>query len=543
MELVEIRDLDGPNLFALQPMLKLEVRLEPDESLQDARLQYIAEHTGRFVTSDPIHALETIIEALHTNLNIEPPVTSRHDMDTTGHLSICFPWINRFHARGIARAAFDLVAGDQHIQNLRAHLNQTIAAETDEDDPEAPTWVRDTERTIPCAAITGTNGKTTTTRLLSHILRSTGRQVGWSSSSGVYINGVQVIAGDYTGHGGARRVLMDPDVDVGVLETARGGILLRGLGYESNDVGVLLNVGDDHLGLHGVDTVETLAKVKATVVRTTRAGGTVVLNADDSLVLAQRADVKAKTVLTSQEPENPAIAEHLAAGGECVLLCAGLIERRQGSHRETIISVVDVPITYGGVARHMVENTLAATAAAIGMGVSLEEIGVALRSFHPDRDHNAGRLNVFELDSVTVVVDFAHNEAGLRFLLDFARQLFPNATRLSAVVGTAGDRQDSVFVGLGRIAGETADRVLIKSNPNYLRGRTPESVVALVESGLSEANASEKQGGIYESEYDAVIGGLESALPGEVLVAMSVEDYVAIMDELTDRGARERRLA
>lgn len=542
MELVEIRDLDGPNVFALQPMIKLEVKLAPDELLSDSRRQYIAEHTGRFVSPDPIHAIETVIEALHARLNHVPPVVSRHEMDSEGHVSVCYPWTNRYDARGIARAGFDLVAGEQ-IQHLRSHLDRTIASEHDEDDPEGPTWIRDADRTIPCAAITGTNGKTTTTRLLTHILRSTGKHVGWSSSSGIYINGVLIIEGDYTGHGGARRVLMDPDIDAGVLETARGGILLRGLGYESNDVGVLLNVGDDHLGLHGVHTIRTLAKVKATVVRTTRSEGTAVLNADDALVLAQRSDISANLVLTSQEPENPAIAEHLAAGGACVVLDAGLIKYCRGNDPETIISVVDVPMTYGGIARHMVENTLAATAAAIGMGVTLEQIADALRTFHPDRDHNAGRLNVFELDDVTVVVDFAHNESGLRFLLDFARQLFPNAARLSAVVGTAGDRQDSVFVGLGRIAGQGADRVIIKSNPNYLRGRTAESIVELVESGLREVGAEDKQGGDYRSEYEAVIGGLESAVPGEVLVAMCVEDYAAIMDELTNRGARERKSA
>jgi cyanophycin synthetase len=539
MELVEIRDLDGPNLFALRPVLKLEVRLESEELIGDARRQYIAEHTGHYVSADPAQALATTITALYRILNLDVENPSIHEMDSPGYVSICFPWDHRFRARGVARTAFDLVAGER-IERLKPYLENAIAGEVDDDEPEAPTWIRDTERSIPCAAVTGTNGKTTTTRILSHILRSTGKRVGWSSSSGVYIDGTQVIDGDYTGHGGARRVLMDPGVDCGVLETARGGILLRGLGYESNDVGVLLNVGPDHLGLHGVHDVETLVQVKATVVRTTRPGGTVVLNADDPLVLAQRDGIQARIILISQEPENPAIAEHLASGGDCLLLHRGMIMLCCGQERKVIIPVADVPVTYGGIAPHMVENTLAATAAAIGMGISAEDIASALQTFHPDRDHNAGRLNVFELDDVTVVVDFAHNESGLQFLLNFARQLFPDSSRVTAVVGTAGDRQDDVFIGLGRIAGDLADRVLVKTNPKHLRGRTPESVLDLVMTGIREAGAADKFGGVHDSEYDAVMAAIESAEPGEVIVAMSVEDYLAIMDDLIIRGARER---
>ncbi len=543
MKLVEIRDLDGPNLFVLEPVIKLEVILEPEEALGIARQQYIAELANRYVTSDPVLALTTVIGALHEQLRIPPPQISTHAMDYESHISVCFPWTHRSRARGIARAAFDVVAGENRIDRMSTHLINCIEQEFDEDEPEAPTWVQDSERAIPSVAVTGTNGKTTTTRFLAHMLKTAGNRVGWSSSSGVYIDGEMVMQGDYTGHGGARRVLTDCSIDCAVLETARGGILLRGLGYQSNNVGVFVNVSEDHLDLHGIRTVETLASVKATVIRTTSADGLVVLNADDELVLAQREHVSAPVLLISQHPDNPALAEHLEQGGTCLVLESGFVARLSPEGRENIIPIADVPLTYGGMARHMVENTLAACGAAIGMGLETRDIARAMRTFQPDRDHNAGRLNVYSLENRTVIIDFAHNESGLSFLLDFARALKPDASQLTAVIGTAGDRQDSVFVGLGRLAGASADRVVIKANPGYLRGRTADEIVELISSGLEESNATSKLDGVYHSEYEGVFGAIETSSPGEVIVTMCVEDYLAIMDELTRRGATERGAA
>lgn len=539
MKLIEIRDLDGPNLFVLEPAIKLEISVDPDEQLGMARQQYIAELANRYVATDPVQALATVIGALHEQLRIAPPSVSTHSMDTENHISLCYPWTHRSRARGIAQAAFELVAGDARIDRMSTHLIACIESEHDADEPETPTWVQDEERKIPSAAVTGTNGKTTTTRFLAHMLKTAGKRVGWSSSSGVYIDGEIVIKGDYTGHGGARRVLTDESVDCAVLETARGGILLRGLGYESNDVSVFINVSEDHLGLHGVDKVETLARVKSTVIRTTRPDGLVVLNADDALVLAQREQISAPVLLFSQHPQNPALAEHLASGSSYLVLDSGIVQLVSPDGRKDIVPISDVPLTYGGKASHMVENALAACGAAIGMRLDIATIAEGMRSFQPDRDHNAGRLNVFSLNGRTVIVDFAHNESGLSYLLDFARQLAPDAARLTAVIGTAGDRNDSVFCGLGSLAGERADRVVIKANPKYLRGRTADEIIQLISRGMNEAGAQDKLDGIYDSEFGGVFGAIESAVEGEVIVTMCVEDYSWIMDELTQRGAIE----
>jgi cyanophycin synthetase len=542
MELAEIRDLDGPNLFALEPVVKIEVIVQPGEQLGLARQQYIAEHTGHYVSADPIQALQTTVIALHKHLRLYEPSITTHEMDELNHLSICFPWSERAKARAVAQVAFDLVAGER-IERLSTRLIQATEAEYDEDEPQEPTWVRDTERAIPTAAVTGTNGKTTTTRFLAHLLRSTGKRVGWSSSSGVYIEGEQVIDGDYTGHGGARRVLTDTTIDYAVLETARGGILLRGLGYESSDVSIFLNVSEDHLNLHGVNTIETLARVKATVIRTTTPTGVVVLNADDPLVLAQKSDVRANVILISQDPENPALLEHASVGGRCVTVANNEITLIEHHRHRHVIPLEQVPLTFRGMARHMVENALAACAGAVGMGLSLQQIAEGMKTFQPDREHNAGRLNVFDAGEATVVIDFAHNESGLQFLLDFARQYQPETSRLTAIIGTAGDRQDSVFVGLGRIAGRSADRVLLKSNPKFLRGRVAEGVIDLMRAGLHQSNAVDREGGAYGSEFEAVFGAIEDAEPGEIIVAMCVEDYRAIIEEFNKRGAVERTAA
>jgi cyanophycin synthetase len=535
MEVAEIRDLDGPNLFALLPTIKLEVVVAPDETLPTDNQARVAQFLSRDAPEDSLDALADLIRELHRRTGLTSGNVEIHQLDLDHHVAICYPWEWRSCAMAIAQAAVDIVIGiaDDRVIEVLEH-----ALATDRANDDTPTWVRDKDRKIPTAAITGTNGKTTTTRLLAHIVREAGYSVGWSSSSGVYINGVQVIKGDYTGHGGTRRVLLDPDVEVAVLENARGGILQRGLGYESNDVGVFLNVSADHLHLHGVTRLETLANAKATVLRTTREGGLAVLNADDALVYAQRDAVKAEIVLISQNLANPAIRDHAARGGRSVISDGDSIIFAVGESQSRIMNLADIPLTYGGAARHMVENVLSACAASMGLGIGPAVLSDALRSFRPDVEHNAGRLNVFELDDKIVVVDFAHNEIGLIELVDFSRRLFGDAVRLSAIIGTAGDREDSVLVGLGRIAGERADRIYIKANQGYLRGREADEMIDLMRQGIREARAETRLAGIYPSEFTATFAALGEADAGDVIVMMCVEEYLEIIDALLQRGAK-----
>jgi cyanophycin synthetase len=535
MDLIEIRDLDGPNYFTLQPAIVIAFELAASAVVAEQARATTQAALSLLVPSDPAQAVETLVLALHRRAGLPGPGVGRRALDTPGHHAAYFTWERRAAALAIAEHAWQGVT-----TGLTADPTEAILAALDapaEDD--RPLWVRDAERRLPAVGITGTNGKTTTTRLLAHVLRQAGKRAGWSSSTGVYIEGEQVIAGDYTGPTGARRVLDDQGIDVAVLETARGGILLRGLAYESNDVGVYLNVSADHLGLHGVSRVETLAEVKSVVVRVTKPGGLVVLNADDPLVLAQQARVRAPVLLFSQRLDHPEVSRHVTAGGRALLREGDAIVYLEGATRCTVAALADVPVTFGGSARHMVENALAATGAAIGLGLDLDTIARGLRSFRNDPNMNPGRLNIFRLDGRTVVVDYAHNESGLEALLAFTRSLMGGAGRLIAIIGTAGDRQDSVLRGLGRIAGTGADRVYVKENPHYLRGRESGVGTRLMREGIDEAGAGGRLAGVATSEYDALIAALDSSSPGDAIAIMCVEDQIRIIRELRARGADE----
>jgi cyanophycin synthetase len=324
MRLVEIRDLDGPNIFLLQPAIKCELEAGAGDLTSDA-IATLAARLEPFAPSDDERAagpdglgdlLQAVCAALHERAGVAAPEMRWVAMESPGHWTLAFGWERRRFARELARLLAAAVCGENvDLRHAAAQLPALLAGD-DQDD--RPGMIRDEDRTIPVVAVTGTNGKTTTTRLVAHILRGTGRKVGWTSTLGVYIEGVNVLEGDYTGPAGAWRVMAEPGLDAAVLETARGGILLRGMACESNDVGVMTNITGDHLGLHGVRSVEGLAEVKAVVLRTTQADGWVVLNADDPLVRGQAAGLHASIIWVSQDPQNPTVVAHREAGGRAV---------------------------------------------------------------------------------------------------------------------------------------------------------------------------------------------------------------------------------
>jgi len=538
MELVEIRDLDGPNFFMLQPAIKVEVIVGDGELIGPGVVQRVSDAFGCTISNHPVEALGELVALLHASTGLPVPVRGARRLDSPDHVAVYYGWEWRTFALAVARNAFDALTQTNTV-DATASLHQAL--ERDRAEGDTPEWVRDAERTKPTVAITGTNGKTTTTRLVAHICREAGLRTGWSSSSGVYIDGEQVMEGDYTGPSGARRVLNDPSVDVAVLETARGGILLRGVAFESNDVSVMVNVTADHLSLHGIETVDTLAEVKSIVVRLTRPSGLVVLNADDPRVLAQRDRVRAPVLLTTQAPDTAIVREHIAAGGRALLRTGDRIVSVDAGAATELIELADAPATWGGIARHMVENVMCAAGAAIGLGLSLEQIRAGLTSFRSDIRSNAGRLNVFRLHGRVIVVDYAHNESGLEALIAFTRELMGQSGRLSAIVGTAGDRQDDVLVGIGRIAAGGADHVYIKENLRYLRGRSAEQIVGLIQEGVVAAHGQAKLVGVYSSEIEALVSALDRVDPDDAIAVMCVQDQLAIFRELRDRGANEWR--
>lgn len=541
MELVEIRDLDGPNVFLLRPAIKVEFGIGRRDLSRSSigALRRRVEPLG--ITDESTagglaalgETLAEVVRHLHrANGEYEPDLTWR-ELEEPGHAALAFGWTRRAFALAVGRfvaevalgAAMDLEARQVDLARL---LRSTLA-------DDEPSFVRDADRIIPILGVTGTNGKTTTTRLCAHLLSVAGRKVGWTTTAGVYIDGVQVLEGDYTGPQGAHRVLAEPGLDVAVLETARGGILLRGLAYESNDVGVLLNVSGDHLGLLGIRTVEGLADVKSTVLRVTRAEGHAVLNADDPLVRGIAGGLRAPIVYFSRDAMNPTVLNHVATGGSALVADEWSMVLNRDGRQTPIVELSDVPMTFGGKAPHMVENALGATAACLALGVAEADVAAGLRSFRNTPDQNQGRLNVFDLDGVTVIVDYAHNEAGLEQLLHLGRAMVGEGGRLVAVIGTAGDRSDESLRAIGRIAGSLGDEVVIKETQRYLRGRaTAAEMSELMADGV-------ESGGETPCRVEPTeLAGLESALQdrnrGDVVALMCIEQLADVLGMLSSSG-------
>ena len=457
-------------------------------------------------------------------------------MESEGQWSLAFGWEHRRFAMALARSLAAAVTGEPFdLAETEAHLRDLLDTTAADDQPG---MVRDDQRRIPVIAITGTNGKTTTTRVLAHILRGTGRKVGWTSTVGVFIEGECVLEGDYTGPAGAWRVLEEPGLDIAVLETARGGLLLRGMACESNDVSVMTNVTGDHLGLHGIHTVEGLAAVKAVVLHTTRPSGWTVLNADDPLVRGQAGGLPAAIIWTTQDAENPTVAAHLLTGGTAILAEDGWLVIAEGGERTRVLPLAEVPITFGGRARHMIENVLCATGAAVALNIAPADIARALATFGDDESDNVGRLHVYAVRGATVILDYAHNEVGLGYLLQLAAGYRGDGGRLISIIGTAGDRTDDALREIGRLAAEASDEVIVKETRRYLRGRpNVESMTALYEEGLRAGGDPPHV--VAEDEPAALTIALERLRPGDVVAMMCIEsgpESRARLKALTEAG-------
>ncbi|AZI57244.1 Mur ligase [Nakamurella antarctica] len=397
---------------------------------------------------------------------------------------------------------------------------------------------------VPIVAVTGTNGKTTTTRLISHLIKADGRVPGWSSTDGIVINGVTVETGDWSGPGGAARVLSDPTVQVAVTETARGGILLRGIGVPYNDVSVITNISADHLGTLGVHTIEQLAEVKSVVARITKPSGWTVLNADDELVAAMRLVSRARPWFYSLDCENPYLAEALEAGGRGITVVDGtIVVLEHGLDPRTVLPVNEVPLTLGGSSKVNVSNVLAAIAAALGIGCDMENIRAGLATFAGDVAHNSGRLNTYLLGETALILDLAHNEASVASLLAVGHAFTRTGGELVALVSTPGDRSDDAVHAMGKIAADAADRVLIAEKSKYLRGREVGELPALWRAGAAEGGLTELP--VYDDELLALQAVLDGQSPGGVLppgstvAVCALEQRGEMADEILRRGGHE----
>jgi cyanophycin synthetase len=550
MRLVEIRLLDGPSVYRLEPVVKVEVAVGRTRAWHGSRTAGDASlvHLGRAVPQrewpDAVSDLVAWARRLRAGHREGVGPVRVHRAADAGRWIVTWPWAGAERTRTLAEAAFDLasrsVSPGRRVQLTGAQARTLAAweARIDAAGTTPPSWIRDDARRIPVISVTGTNGKSTVTRLITHILRLAGHRVGSTTSDGILVDERLVEPGDWTGPGGAAAILRRDDVDVAVLETARGGIVQRGVGYESNEASVLTNVSADHLDLGGVHTLAELAEVKATVCRLTRRDGWVVLNADDPLASAVARRVRARVAwFTLAEGLLPRDGRRGAEVRRYAVEDGNLVERERGATRP-IVRVDEVPIALGGLARHNVANALAAAAGARALGATPEQVAAGLRDFRSSPELSPGRLNLFALGATTVVVDFAHNEAGTEAILHVARGLAAGG-EVTAIIGAAGDRPDDTLTGIGRLAAQLADRVVVKGTPKYLRGRTADEVARLLLDGVAAAGADPAAVPVHGTEVEALEAELratpEAAAAPRVVVLFCHEqraEAFALLDRL-----------
>ena len=397
---------------------------------------------------------------------------------------------------------------------IRMHQYPSSGTPRDAGDAIVQGLMGDSDGRIPTVAVTGTNGKTTTTLLIGHTVRMAGKVAGVTTTEGVFIDGKQIAKGDCTGYWSARTVLGSPEVDIAVLETARGGILKRGLAFDRCDVGVVLNIAADHLGLDGVDTVEDLAQVKAVIA--TSASKAAVLNAEDLLCVAMGRRVKPGTeiVYFSMDPENPTLLQHFEEGGRGVYLQDNAVVVADANLHQELLRVESMPVAFGGRARFNIANSLAAAAALMAAGFSNLQIASGLSTFVSNGRTNPLRTNMFDIRGVTVIVDYAHNPAAYRAMAEMARALLPG--QLVGIVTAPGDRREHDLKEVGRVCGERFDELVVYESQN--RGREIGETADLILQGAQEA------AGISDTLHrvldvgDAIRHGLSLCRPGDVLV-------------------------
>ncbi|HSG98104.1 MAG TPA: Mur ligase family protein [Woeseiaceae bacterium] len=388
---------------------------------------------------------------------------------------------------------------------------------------------------VPIGIVTGTNGKTTSVRFAKHILRAAGHNVGVSSTDWIAVNERIIDRDDWSGPGGARAVLREQEVDAAILETARGGLLRRGLGVEKADAALITNVSEDHLGDFGSRNLDELLEIKWVVSHAVRRDGKLVLNAEDERLVRKAGHYDGEVVWFSLDPDNAVVAAHVQAGGTAFVLDGDEMLRLQGGARESICQAAAIPITLGGAARHNVANALAAAALTSSMGVSLASITAGLLTMQ--QDENPGRCNIYSLNGFKVLIDFAHNPAAMSAVFDMARAI--PAERRALCFGQAGDRTDALIRELARDAWAIGlDRVVVSELPKYYRGRNHGDVFRIIHDELLKIGATHEQVRHYEEELESFEDALGWAQPGDLIIMLALGGARPVQQRLEELGAK-----
>lgn len=548
--MVELRVLDGPNVDLAGPAIQLRLDVGHVVAAADGvldRWRVALDMDPAVASGEPgtparrafAQALAAqIVRLLADGAGLEVAEVVAREGWTQDEVIVAFGWQQLGPAEELGRwTAF--VLGDLVLLGGEAanEWSATVA--------EAVTRIQTAEpeelahvpiASCPAVGITGTNGKTTTTRLLAHLAMTAGHRTAWNSTDGVYVDGIMEVEGDYAGFAGTTHVLETKDLGFAVLEMARGGLLNRGMGIAALDVAVVTNVTADHLGLMGIDTLDQLARVKSIPARMVRPGGWAVLNADDPRVLAMAEHTPGRVCTFGLDATAPGIVEVVADGGWAVTVIDDHIAVLRGKDApDLLVAVADVPLTLAGLARHNLANALAATAAALCAGLDRDVVIDGLRTFAPDDERNPARLNVWRREGVTIVVDIAHNEASYESLFAVCRGLCAPEGRLRSLVGAIGDRTPDIMRAIGEVAARDADEVLFVHKHKYLRDADTDAVVQCLQDGAARAGRGPFP--TAPDELSALDEVLAQAQPGDV-VAFAVHDHITdVGDRMRERGA------
>jgi len=419
---------------------------------------------------------------------------------------------------------------------LRMHLNPAKGFGRNVAEPIVDMLFPDGENgRIPIVAISGTNGKTTTSRLMAHMAKKAGYQVGFTTSDGIYIQDQLITSGDCTGPASAETVLMDPTVNFAVLETARGGILRSGLGFDKCDISIVTNVTEDHLGLKDIHTLEELAEVKAVVARSTSKEGYSILNADDDLVFKMRRAVDSNVALFSIEENNERILKHCKKGGLAAIVEKGYVVVCKGTWKTRIEKVVNIPLSMNGRAECMVKNILPVVLAGIIRGFEADVIKEALHTFIPSASQTPGRMNVFNFNHFDVMIDYAHNNDGFIQL-----KKFMDGTQASVKVGilsATGDRRDEDIRNFGRLSAQMFDEIILKHDAD-LRGRTKEEIITLLQEGIYSVRELPVK--VISNELEAIQYALDNAVK-DAFITICADKIESTIDFVTEAQLKEKQ--
>jgi len=542
MKILNSSFLRGPNIYNMKPCFVADVDLEGHQTISLETLQDTAVLLRKLMpdaaaqlaidASQLAHLLARLLFAVQVWVGnqpafcdafaVQPSARKKYRLLCGYQNEVVAEEALRLSVRFISailnQQQFDL---EGRLDDLKIVANATAFA-------SSAIFTLNYDGRIPVIAVTGTNGKTTTTQLISHVLHSCGMYTGTTTTQGIYINGRCVETGDCSGYWSARRVLTDDSVQIATLETARGGILKRGLAFNYCDVGLVLNVSSDHLGLDGIETLQDLAQVKGLVARCAR--DSAVLNADDDLCVAMRESLAdhCKAVFFAMSPDNKVLREHLSHGGAGAFLSDDdwLVWCDKNQYAK-VVKATDLPVTMQGRARYNIANALAALAALCCLGFDTDVIAASLMCFISNAQNNPLRGNLFEVEGIKLIVDYAHNPVAYRALSEMAQSMRQGGARLLGVVTAPGDRRREDLYETGQVCGQYFDELIVYEH--HPRGRKQGANSAEILRGARSIAPDKPMHNVLKIRH-ALWRGLAAAKPGDVVVftcAGTLEDLVA----------------